>query len=103
VDLARVATTLDSVDPEPSTPKPTAPKPAAPPPADGAAGKEIRRGLLAVVMGTRPGLERFLLASVPALTLGAIGMAVFGRVVGLAVALVTVVVVVLATRRLGEG
>src|SRR5262245_57092418 len=65
------------------------------------AGKEFRRGLVSVVTGTRPGLERFLLASVPALTLGAVSAALFGRVAGLAVALVTLAVVMFLSRNVG--
>jgi hypothetical protein len=65
------------------------------------AGKEFRRGLVSVVTGTRPGLERFLLASVPALTLGAVGAALFGRIAGLSIALVTLAVVMVLSRNVG--
>ena len=62
---------------------------------------EFRRGLVGLATGTRPGLERFLLASVPALTLGAVGAAFFGRIAGLVAGLLTLAVVMLMARRVG--
>jgi hypothetical protein len=62
--------------------------------------KEFRRGLLSLLTGTRPGLERFLLASVPALTVGAVGAALFGRWVGLAAGAVTLAAIMLLARRM---
>lgn len=76
-------------------------KPEAPAPSKDGDKREIRGGLVSVVTGTRPGLERFLLASVPALTLGAVCAALFGRVVGLAAGVLTLVGVMLAARRVG--
>jgi hypothetical protein len=78
------------MDGESPTPEPGKPKP------------PIRKGLVSVVTGTRPGLERFLLASVPALTVGAVGAALFGRGIGLSAGVLTLVGVMLAARRVGS-
>ena len=70
------------------------------PSGDGTGGKGARGGLFSVMTGTRPGLERFLLASVPALAAGAVGAAFLGPVVGLSAGLVTLIGVMLAAGRL---
>jgi hypothetical protein len=57
-----------------------------------------RRPLLQVFLGTAPGLERFLLAIVPAFVVGALGRWAFGSWVGLALGLATLAIVVLASR-----
>ena len=43
-----------------------------------------RRGILAVLLGTGPGLERFLLASVPAIVIGSLAGYAFGAWAGFA-------------------
>ncbi len=44
-----------------------------------------RRGWKRVLLGTAPGLERFLMASVPAIVLGSIAYFTLGRWPGLAI------------------
>jgi hypothetical protein len=56
-----------------------------------------RRPILRVLLGTAPGLERFLLASVPAIVVGAVAGWFLGPWVGLGLALATLGIVIAAS------
>jgi len=61
-----------------------------------------RRSWLRILTGTRPGLERFLLAWFPALLAGTLGYFLFGGWAGLGLALAVLVLVVVLSRGVGE-
>ncbi len=58
-----------------------------------------RRGrTLRVLLGTAPGLERFLLATVPAVIVGTVAAFLFGGWIGFGLAMATMAIVVAASR-----
>ena len=60
------------------------------------------RGFWAVLLGTAPGLERFLLASVPALVAGSLVFVWVGPWTGLATGIASLVLGVALSRRLSD-
>ncbi len=64
-----------------------------PPPA-----KPPRRRTLAILLGTAPGLERFLLAIVPSMVVFGLGVFLFGVWVGFGLAMATLSIVVAVSR-----
>jgi hypothetical protein len=60
-----------------------------------------KRGLLAVLVGTAPGLERFLLAAVPSIAAAgvAIGVAQLPALLGVGIGFMVFAIVLVATRR----
>jgi hypothetical protein len=61
-----------------------------------------RRAWLRILTGTRPGLERLLLAWFPALLAGSAGYFLFGGWAGLAIAFGVLALVVVLSRGVGE-
>jgi hypothetical protein len=61
-----------------------------------------RRAWLRVLTGTRPGLERLLLAAFPALVAGSLGYFLVGRGVGLAAGFGVLLLVILLSRGIGD-
>jgi hypothetical protein len=60
------------------------------------------RSFLRVLTGTRPGLERLLLATFPALVAGSLGYFLVGRWVGLGAGIGVLVLVILLSRGVGD-
>ncbi len=80
------------------------PSPVGPDPAETPVPPENRprRRTLSVLLGTAPGLERFLLAVVPAMVVFGLGVFLFGVWVGFGLAMATLSIVVAVSRGLSR-